>query len=311
MKVYRKLLAFVMSFLLFTIIVAHVSGDHAKFNSSRSVALPSEAILDEHSLPLFSSGGKYGFVSSVTTGALISFSATTSKMLSSVVVGETAGAISMVEADNRRLIAVPTANDPDNDRPATVTMVDATKPKNLEIVAFTIFPKAVHFTSATRALLTPDGRFGLIASSFPQPTLYSFSAETGQLISQLAISGAPSEIVMQATSVKSIVAITSATANSLSLISLDEAGNLTRLSEFSPADAYFTNANNRVLSADGRLVYIAAAKGNQLFAIDVASGKSISSLSIEPAPQRLAIGRNLNREEFIAVTRSGSSGILI
>src|SRR5689334_16765053 len=156
MKVNRKSLAFFLILLLATIVVTHVSGDHARFTASRNVALPSEAILDERSLPLFSSGGKYGFVSSVTTGALISFSATSGKMLSSVVVGETAGAISMVEENNHRLIAVPTANDPDNDRPATVTLVDATKPKNLEIVTLTILPKDAHFTPATRALLTPD-----------------------------------------------------------------------------------------------------------------------------------------------------------
>ncbi len=311
MKVNRKPLALLLSLLLFTIVVSHVSSDHAKFNASHSVALPSEAILDARSLPLFSSGGKYGFISSVTTGALLSFSATTGKMLSSVVVGETAGAISMVEANDRRLVAVPTANDPTNDRPATVTIVDATKPKNLEIIALTIFPKEAQFTPATRALLTPDGRFGIIASSLNEPTLYSFSAETGQLISQIAIGGQPSEIAMHNAAAKSLVAVASAAANSVSLLSLDDAGNLTKLSEFSPADGRFGEANNPAFSADGRIAYIAAAQGERLFAIDVLSGKSISSLPVAPAPERITSARNRHREELIAVTRSGSGGVLI
>ena len=89
------------------------------FGEARVIALPTDIIVDQYSAPLISSSGDVAFVSSVMSGALISLSVASGKILSWVTCGEIAGIASMVETDKRRLIVLPTANDPDHGHPAT------------------------------------------------------------------------------------------------------------------------------------------------------------------------------------------------
>ncbi|MEW6129530.1 MAG: AMIN domain-containing protein [Acidobacteriota bacterium] len=307
MKVCWKQLTLAVSLFFFCIIAVQVNGDRTKFGESRSVLLPSEAIIDERCFPVLTVNGKVGFIASATTGSALSFSTVTGRIMSSVVVGENAGAISLVETDSRRLLAVPAVNDPEHDKPASVSIIDATRPKELEIAALTILPKTARLTPASRAHLTSDGRFGLIASSFNQSMLYSFSTTTGQIIGQLTLAGQPSEIALRNVGANHFIAVASAAANTLSIIKLDANGLLTQISTFAPKNAHFAESNNPALSIDGRIAYIAASQGESLFAIEVTTGELLSTLKVFPSPQRISLARNQNREELIAITRTHST----
>lgn len=302
MKTDRKAATLVICLLLLSLAVAQ-GGDHrTRLSQVRSVSLPSSAILDQHAQPLIAPSGKVGFVASVTGGSLISFSMTSGKILSSVAVGETLGSISMIEAAGRRLIAVPAVNDPAGGSPATVSIIDATSAKRLEMKALLVLPRDAVITPATGAMLTRDGRFCLIASSFDVPTLYSFDVETGQLASHLALIGRPSEIALYDDGGRRMLAVASAAGNNLSIVRIDEQGGLSSSANFSPSIARFDEANNPAFSSDGRLVYIAASTGSRLFAIDSESAIIIDSISIA-SPERITVGTRPDGIEMIAATR--------
>lgn len=300
MKSNRKLVYLIACLIVFSLAVTQAS-DRMQLRDARSVSLPSYAILDENAQPVIASSGKVGFVSSVTSGALISFSLTSGKIISSTVVGDTAGPISMVEVGGKRLIAVPAVNDPASGHPATVTIIDATKARSLDMRSLIALPLDAAITPGTRALLTRDGRFCLIASSLNEPALFSFDAETGQMVSRLSLPGRPSEMALYEGGARRLVAIASAVANTLSSIKVDDQGQLSLGASFTPTGAAFDASNNPVFSLDGRRLYIAASTGDHLFAIASDSGALVGDLSIA-SPQRLTIGAAKGGSELIAVT---------
>jgi outer membrane protein assembly factor BamB len=301
-KTDRKAATLVICLLLLSLAVAQ-GGDHrTRLSQQRSVSLPSSAILDKNAHPLIGSSGKVGFVASVTGGSLISFSMASGKILSTVAVGETLGSISMIEAAGRRLIAVPAVNDPAAGSPATVSIIDATTARRLEMKALLVLPRDAVITPATGAMLTRDGRFCLIASSFDVPTLYSFDVETGQMASHLALIGRPSETALYDEGGRRMLAVASAAGNNLSVIKVDEQGGLVSSATFSPSIARFDEANNPAFSSDGRLVYIAASTGDRLFAVDSESAIIIDSISIQ-SPERITVATRPDGIEMIAATR--------
>jgi WD40 repeat protein len=297
----RKLATLISCLLVLSFVVVQASDRHARLGQTRSFSLPASTILDENAQPIIASSGKVGFISSVTGGAVISFSVSSGKMLSSINVGETVGPISLIETAGGRLIAVPAANDPGKDAPATVSIIDATSAKRLSLKSLLFLPPKAVITPATRALLTSDGRFCLVASSFDEPTLFSFDVETGQVVSELKLDASPSEIALFDDGKQRKVAITSARASSLSTIKVDEQGALSSLASFTPAGARFDEANNPVFGGDGQVIYIAAATGNQLYLVDADSGIQLDSISV-PAPQRIAVARGADNTELIAAT---------
>ena len=273
MKPDRRPLTAITCLLLLGLAIAQASDRRTTLSGVRTVTLPSTAILGDHAQPLISSSGKVGFVASVTGGSLISFSVTSGKILSSVAIGETLGSISMIEAGGRRLVAVPAANDPPAGTPVTVTIIDATSAKHPELKSLLVLPHDALITPATSAVLTRDGRFCLIASSFDVPTLYCFDVETGQLVSHLALIGRPSEMTIYEGESRKLIAVASATSNNLAVMKIDEQGGLTSASNFSPSIARFEEANNPAFGSDGKTLYIAASTGDRLFALDSESGQ--------------------------------------
>lgn len=303
MKTDRKPATLAISLLLaLSLAVAQGSDHRTRLSQGRSVSLPSSSVLDRHAQPLIASSGKVGFVASVTGGSLISFSMTSGRILSTVAVGETLGSITMIEAAGRRLIAVPAANDPAGGTPATVSIIDATSAKRLDLKSLLVLPRDAVITPATGAMLTSDGRFCLIASSFDVPTLYSFDVETGQLASHLALIGRPSEIALYDAGERRMLAVASAAGNNLSVINIDAQGGLVSSANFSPSIARFDEANNPAFSSDGRLVYIAASTGDRLFAIDSESAIIIDSISIA-SPERITVATGPDGIQMIAATR--------
>jgi hypothetical protein len=208
----------------------------------------------------------------------------------------------MIETAGRRLIAAPAVNDPSHDHPATVSIIDATSARRLELKSLLVLPDKAIVTPATRALLTRDGRFCLIASSLDEPTLFAFDVETGQVASKVSLVGRPSEVALLDEAGKRMLAVVSAVSSSLSIIKIDEQGGLSEAASFSPAGARFDESNNPAFSADGRTVYIAAAAGDQLYAIDAESGIQLDSIAIA-SPQRIAVARAEDGIEMIAATR--------
>lgn len=302
MKTDRKPATLVICLLLLSLVVAQGSDHRTRLSSGRSVTLPSSAILNDHAQPLIASSGKVGFVASVTGGSLMSFSMSSGKILSSVAVGETIGSISMIEAEGRRLLAVPAVNNPAAGSPATVSIIDATRAKQLELVALLVLPGDAIITPSTGAMLTRDGRFCLIASSLDVPTVYSFDVPTGQLASHLPLIGRPSEIALYDDGTRRMLAVASDTANNLSIVRIDEQGGLLTAANFSPSIARFDDTNNPAFSSDGRLVYIAAATGDRLFAVDSEGAIIVDSISIQ-SPARVSMKTRPDGVEMIATTK--------
>ncbi len=297
----RKLTSLVICLLVLSLAVVQGSSNRTKMGRTRSVSLPSYAILDENAQPLIASSGKVGFVSSVTGGTLISFSVTSGKVISTLVVGETAGPISLVEVAGRRLVAVPALNDASRNVAPTVSIVDATSARRMELKALLVLPSDAQITPSTRAFITRDGRFCLIASSFDEPQLFSFDIETGQIASQLALVGRPSEMAFYDEGGKRRLAISSAVSNNVSMIDVDETGQLSLSSSFTPVDARLDEANNPAFSIDGSTLYIGALESNQLFAVNAETGAQTASLAIT-SPQRISVAKS-GADELLGVTR--------
>lgn len=305
MRSNRKPATLVACLLLSSLIVVQGSDHRTSLTQVRTLSLPASDVLDQHCQPLIAASGKVGFVASVTGGSLISFSLASGKVLSSFAVGQNVGSISMIETANRRFIAVPAANDPQSGSPATVTVIDATNAKRLDLKSLLVLPRDAQITSSTGAVLTGDGRFCLIASSFDVPTLYSFDVETGQLASHLALIGRPSEIALHdgdGGGGRRLLAVASADKNTLLVIKIDEQGGLSSGANFNPSVARFDEANNPAFSFDGRTVYIAGSAGDRLFAIDSESGIIIDSIAVA-SPERVTVSESADGIERIGVTR--------
>ncbi len=301
----KSLSLLLVCLLIFSLALVEVSSNQTRFGETRRIVLPSYSILDENAQPLIAASGKVGFVSSVTDGSLISFSTVTGKIFSTIVVGESVGQISMLETDEQRLIAVPAANLPTAGHPATVSIVDATKAKQMQLRSLLALPANVQITPTTQAMLTRDGKYCLIASSFDEPTLYSFNIERGEIVSQFPLIGRPSEIAFyddgSPDGAPRVVAIASSASNTLSLVRVGDDGNFNSLGAFSPADATFEDGNNPAFSADGYRVYMAAAKGDKLYSVSTTDGKLLDTTPVE-APHRLTVTRGANNFELIGVT---------
>jgi len=304
-EVNKRLFALISCLLLVLGVIA-LGSNNPKLAPPRSIALPAEVILDQESAPLVAESGKIGFITSAVDGSLISFNAGSGKLLSSVVVGQGAGGASMVEIGGRRLIAVPCTNDPGKSQAATVSIVDATKARDLQILSLLMLPVDAQITPSTQALLTSDGRFALIASSFENPTLFSFSLETGQVVSTAQVVGRPSQIALKDTGPEDtarIVAVASSIANAVTIIGVNEQGVLIVTATFSPPGATFDGSNNAAFGQDGKTLYVAAAASDRLFAVDSATGAQISAIGVD-SPERLtAAPRPGGDGDVLAVTR--------
>jgi hypothetical protein len=298
----KKLINALVFFLILSLVMVQADSKKARFGETRKLTLPSYSVLDENATPLIGASGKVGFVSSITDGSLISFSTTSGKILSSLIIGETVGPISMIEENGRRLIAAPAANLPTANHPATVTIIDATKAKHMEIAALLALPAGAQITSTTQAFLSKDARFCIIASSFDEPTLYSFNIETGEIVSQFPLLGRPSEMTFYDDGAERAIAVASAVSNNVALVKLDEQGQLISNGDFSPADARFEEVNNPAFSADGRTLYIAAANGNRVFAINAKNGALTGNATVD-APQRVTVAPHRGNFEMLGITR--------
>jgi outer membrane protein assembly factor BamB len=215
----------------------------------------------------------------------------------------------MIEIGEQRLIALPMANDPEGGRPATVSIINATRPGQPEQVALIVLPPDARFRPDTRALLTGDGRFGVVASSFNAPALFSFNVETGEVVSQLSLYGQPAAIALQDNAISRTVVVANPMANNILISKLDQQGQLSAVGAFSPSDARFDYSNEPVFSADGRKVYVAASKGDRLYIVDAENGVAEGSISIS-CPQRITVARDADGAEIIGVARlrNSSSG---
>ena len=302
MKLNKTLTNATLVFVMLSLVMAQTDGDRTRLGESRRLVLPAYSILDEAAQPLLSADGKYGFVASVTDGSLISFNTATGKLLSSLVVGESVGPIAMVESESQRLIAVPAANLPAADHPATVSIIDATRPRSLALRAQLLLPIKAQITPTTPVLLAKNGKYCVIASSFDEPTLYSFNIETSALVSQVPLLGRPSEVAFYDDGERRQIAIASAAANQLSLVTLDNQGQLMSSATFAPTDARLEEVNNPAFSSDGRTIYIASASANKIFAFDVAANRLLDSVDVD-APQRITTAAGVGNVEWLGVTR--------
>ncbi len=302
MKLKKKFVNALLYLLVFNLIAAQAGTDKVKLGQTRKIVLPSYSILDENAQPIIAPSGKIGFVSSITDGSLISFNTASGKILSSIVVGESVGPITMIENNERRLIAVPAANLPTAGHPATISIIDATKAKQMELRSMLVLPNNAQITPKTQAFLSKDGKFCVIAASFNEPTLYSFSVEKGEMVSQFPLVGQPSETAFFDDGVRRNLAIASVMANNISIVKLDDQGQLITNGQFAPADGRFEDAHNPAFSSDGQSVYIAAANNDKLFNLKTDDASLIDSIAVD-APQRITIAKTPNGTDCIGVTR--------
>ena len=313
MTLNRRLATIISCLLILSFIVVQASDRRTRLGDRRTVALPGSMVLDEFAQPIIAASGKVGFVSSVTTGTVVCFSVSSGRILSSITVGESAGPITLVEGSGHRLIAAPSANAPGNGYPATVSIVDATQARQLEIKSLLVLPDKASITRSTRAVLTSDGRHCLIASSSAsgvdssidsrkdESTLFSFDVETGQVVAQLKLAGKPSEIAFFDDGTTRRLAIASPASGVVSIFNVDAQGALSEAGVFTAPNGGFDEANNPAFSGDGRMVYIAAASGDQVFALDSQSGILLDAIAV-PGPERLTTAAAGDGVELIAVT---------
>lgn len=306
MKLKRVAFSLITSLAIIGLGMARDSRDRSQFGQVCVFTFPVEVVVDVYSAPVVSTAGDVAFVSSVMNGSLISFSVASGKILSSVAFGEIAGLVTMIETNKRRVIALPTANDPDRGKPATVNIVNATSADRLERQALVQLPGDVHFTPNTRALLSADARFGVVASSFNHPTLFAFSVETGKLTSTLKLPGWPSEMALydgKTENSECLVGVMSVEANMLSVVKLDRLGRLSLGKSFSPNGMSFDISNNPAFSADGQIVYVAVYYGGHVFSIDTQKGTILGMIKLASPPQRITVDTDQNGSDLIGITR--------
>src|SRR5581483_4589690 len=91
------------------------------------------------------------------------------------------------------------------------------------------------------------------------------------------------------------------------MFNLDGQGTLAQVGMFSPSGARFDEANNPAFSGDGRTVYIAAAEGEQVFALDSDSGILLDAIAAS-SPHRLTTAGVADGRELLAVTNLRREG---
>ncbi len=309
MRLSRFPLPLITGLLIVSLVLARGQDTRGRFGDARMLLLPSDVALDQFSTPAISADGEFGFISSVN-GALISFSIRSGKVLATLTCGQIAGLVSMAETVKQRLIAVTTANDPDHGHPATVSIINAANPERLERIRLVELPGDVHVTPTTRALMTADGRFGVVASSFNQPALFSFCVETGKISSTVRLPGWPSDIALcdgAKNNNECLVGVASVEANTLSIIKLDRLGHLVVGKKFRPDGMSFDVSNNPAFSSDGQIVYVAVHNGEHLFSIDTQTGGILGMIKLASPPQRITVAKDQTGSDLIGVTRAGYS----
>ena len=278
-----------------------------ELTKARLISLPPDVIVEQGGSPVLSSDGNTGFVSSVMNGSLLSFNVSSNKVLASVSFGEIAGLVSMMELNGRRIITLP-ASFTDRGRAPVVNIIDATDPSQLARKALVVLPVDARITPVTRALLTRDGRFGVIASTFGKSALFAFELETGKIVSELGIPGGPAQLSLYdgtSTNQDSLIAVVGVDASSLAIIKLDRSGQLTQRTVFKPHEMKFEVPNNPVFSSDGRLLYVAAAKGEHVFALDTEKGSVLGMMKLASAPYVLSVKREASGIDLLGVTHLG------
>ncbi|PYP90200.1 MAG: hypothetical protein DMF61_00385 [Blastocatellia bacterium AA13] len=296
----RKLGALACCILISNLLVVYGGGSKLRLTGPRTLPLAAGKTIERHNAPVLSNSGKWGFVSTAD-GSLMAFSVTTGKLVSTVVLGQSAGPVSLVETESKRFVAAASPNDPEKGFPAVVSILDATSPKRMSISAVVALPLNENITTGTRVFMTRDARFGVIASSFGNPELMSFDLETGAIISTLPLLGRPSQVALYDEPPLRMIAITSAVANSMTIIKLGSAGQLEFGSSFNPGDGVFAEANNPGFSSDGRSVYAADSSGT-LYKIRSVDGNQSAHLSIGGSPQQISVVGE-GADDLIAVTK--------
>jgi hypothetical protein len=273
----------------------------------RIVRLSAGTVLDEHSAPLISSDGAFGFVSSASSGSLIVFSLATGRVLSSTRFGEVAGLPSIAETGSRRIVALPTTTYVGRRGSAVVHLLDASTPTNITRISDVALPAGAQIAPSSASPITSNGRFGVIATGPGQPKLLSFSVESGKIISEIALPGWATAIALSPlangeASSECCIAVISTSANTLSLFTLDQTGRLTAKSRFVPDDAHFDVTDSPAFSTDGRRLYFAATKGERLFSLSVEDGSVVDTIKLRSAPRRVTVATSITGTELIGVT---------
>ena len=118
------------------------------------------------------------------------------------------------------------------------------------------------------------------------------------------MSGAPSEVTLFDQGRRKIIAVSNNVDNGLALIRIERSGDLRLTGTFSVAGVEFDAWNNPAFSPDGTRVYIAATRGDRLFAVNADSGALIDSIEIA-SPSGITTAGNSDWE-LIGVTRPSS-----
>lgn len=298
----KELIALVFCLLASSLTGADGSARQLAGKKDRIIALPADAVISELGTLVIDPTNEVGFVSSVASGSLISFNSISGKVVSSAQFGEMAGVPSMIQVGGERLIALPTANNPDSGRPAAVSIINATKADQLVRVALIVLPSDARLRPDSRALLTKDGRFGVVVSSSNDAALFSFNVETAQIVSRLFLYGQPSGIALYDNDINRTIAITNPTANNVFISKLDDQGQLSPVGTFIPPDACFEYSNDPEFSGDGRRVYVAASRCDRLYVLGAETCILEDTIPIL-RPQRVTVARTSEGVEIVGVTR--------
>jgi hypothetical protein len=125
-------------------------------------------------------------------------------------------------------------------------------------------------------------------------------------VSRIILFGDPTGIALTESATGRTVAVANPKLNNVFISKLDAHGQLEPVGTFIPVDAQFESANQPEFGLDGRNLYIAASKGDRLYAIDAGNGLLQDSVTVS-APQTVTIARGSDGAEIIGVTRLSRS----
>jgi hypothetical protein len=272
------------------------------------VDLPAGTVVDTGARPVVSVDGSVGFLAPAVGDTLVAFALRTGEVLGRLSDLGAATSVAISEDGSRRLLALAIPNDPDGGTPSAVVVVDASDPSALAVVSTFTLPATARLAPGARAELARGQRFGIVTIVAPVAALISFDVASGQQIGALTLDATPDRIALVDAGQATLVAVASAEANEVAVVTVDESGVLLPLSTFAaPDDAPISTTNNVAFAGSGQLGYVASLKGRALMSFSLESGELVDRIATDGSSAAIAVYHTPDRD-LVAVANVSRPG---
>jgi hypothetical protein len=305
----RRPLAFLIAATLVTATLALWPG-RASAQKPQRVQLPEGTVLAPGTEPALSLDGSVGFVAPAVGDTVVAFAVRTGETVGELRGLGAASGLSLYENGERRMLVLTFPNDPQHGQPAVVAVVDATDLATLAVTATFVLPGTLELAPDARAVMARGQKIGVVPIVAPVPALISFDAETGQQVGALTLDGSPDRVTVAETGSGANVAVVSAQANEVAVLSIDESGVLLPVSTFAPPDgAPVSSANNVAFDAAGKTAYVASLRGRALFSFSVETGALVDRLATDGSSAAISVYHTADGERIAVSNVSRPGGL--